>query len=255
MEQGVAVRGLKERPVQWYSSTEAILEAVALGRAKAGYVISTRGPWLAQERWPGRSFFLPPAPRAKPPPGGLLSHLRRGAKDRTVTSWRRSTGPGMSSTALGPARRGSSPAGTSSTISRPCPISGRERRQVLEPNHAAHSTASLGDAGRGRARPGLDPVHGGPQAGCARRPKHRRAGRAGLPGPGGLRGRPGTVPRPVQRLSRRRRPRWQGPGPDRRVAGSTVARMPTSSATIKNGVPNTTMKKLGESLKDDQIAS
>src|SRR5439155_19675402 len=51
--------GLKGRPVQWYPSTDAILEAVAQGREKAGYVISTRGPWLAQQRWPGALTFLP----------------------------------------------------------------------------------------------------------------------------------------------------------------------------------------------------
>ena len=64
VEEGVAVRGLKGRPVQSYPSTDAILEAVALGRAKAGYVISTRGPWLAQERWPGALVFLPPSTEA-----------------------------------------------------------------------------------------------------------------------------------------------------------------------------------------------
>ena len=49
------------RPVRSYPSTEAILEAVANGREKAGYVISTRGAWLAQERWPGKLAFLPAA--------------------------------------------------------------------------------------------------------------------------------------------------------------------------------------------------
>jgi ABC-type amino acid transport substrate-binding protein len=59
VEEGVAVRGLKGRATQTFPSTEAILEAVALGRVKAGYVISTRGPWLAHERWPGKLAFLP----------------------------------------------------------------------------------------------------------------------------------------------------------------------------------------------------
>ena len=35
--------------------------------------------------------------------------------------------------------------------------------------------------------------------------------------------------------------------------GSTAAPTPTSRATIKNGVPGTTMKKLGDALKADQI--
>jgi polar amino acid transport system substrate-binding protein len=59
VEEGVAVRGLAGRPVHPYPSTEAVLEAVATGREPAGYVIATRGPWLAHERWPGKLAFLP----------------------------------------------------------------------------------------------------------------------------------------------------------------------------------------------------
>jgi polar amino acid transport system substrate-binding protein len=61
VESGVAVRGLKGRAIHWYPSTEAILEAVARGREQAGYVIATRGGWLAHERWPGALVFLPGA--------------------------------------------------------------------------------------------------------------------------------------------------------------------------------------------------
>jgi polar amino acid transport system substrate-binding protein len=61
VEEGVAVRALGGRPVRPYPSTEAILEAVASGREKSGYVISTRGPWLAHARWPGKLLFLPVA--------------------------------------------------------------------------------------------------------------------------------------------------------------------------------------------------
>ena len=57
LEAGVAVSGLKGRSVQTYASTAEILEAVAAGRLRAGYVISTRGPWLAEERWPGKLVF------------------------------------------------------------------------------------------------------------------------------------------------------------------------------------------------------
>jgi membrane-bound lytic murein transglycosylase MltF len=61
VEEGVVVRGLRGRPVRPYPSTEAILEAVAMGRAKGGYVISTRGRWLAEQRWPGKlKFHSPP---------------------------------------------------------------------------------------------------------------------------------------------------------------------------------------------------
>jgi polar amino acid transport system substrate-binding protein len=58
VEKGVAVRALALRPVRWYSNTEAILDAVANGREKAGYLISTKGTWLAHERWPGKLSFL-----------------------------------------------------------------------------------------------------------------------------------------------------------------------------------------------------
>jgi ABC-type amino acid transport substrate-binding protein len=59
VEEGVAVRGPRGREVRPYPSLDAILDAVATGRARAGYVIETRGPWLAQRRWPGRLEFLP----------------------------------------------------------------------------------------------------------------------------------------------------------------------------------------------------
>ena len=57
VEEGVAVRGLTGRMMRSYPSTEAVLEAVATGRVRAGYVISTRGPWLAEQRWPGKLEF------------------------------------------------------------------------------------------------------------------------------------------------------------------------------------------------------
>jgi polar amino acid transport system substrate-binding protein len=59
VEAGVALSGLKGRETRAFPSTEAILEAVATGRARAGYVISTRASWLANERWPGKLAFLP----------------------------------------------------------------------------------------------------------------------------------------------------------------------------------------------------
>jgi polar amino acid transport system substrate-binding protein len=61
VEEGVAVSGLKGGPVQSFPSTEAILKAVAHGQLKGGYVISTRGHWLAHENWPGKLDFLPTA--------------------------------------------------------------------------------------------------------------------------------------------------------------------------------------------------
>jgi polar amino acid transport system substrate-binding protein len=64
VEEGVAVRGLNGRSTRAYPSTEAVLEAVASGREKAGYVVSTLGPWIAQKRWPGKLRFLPVGPSA-----------------------------------------------------------------------------------------------------------------------------------------------------------------------------------------------
>ncbi len=58
VEEGVAVRGLKGRLTRSYPSTEAVLEAVATAREKAGYVISTRGPWLAEKLHSGKLAFL-----------------------------------------------------------------------------------------------------------------------------------------------------------------------------------------------------
>jgi len=58
VEPGVAVRGLQVRATKTYPSLDGILEAVMAHQVKAGYVISTRGPWLAENRWPGKLRFL-----------------------------------------------------------------------------------------------------------------------------------------------------------------------------------------------------
>jgi polar amino acid transport system substrate-binding protein len=58
VEQGIAVRGLEGRKKQSYPSLEAVLQAVRGKHAKAGYVISTRGPWLAAQRWPKELKFI-----------------------------------------------------------------------------------------------------------------------------------------------------------------------------------------------------
>jgi len=57
VEPGVAARGLQGRTTRTYPSLEGILEAVVTNQVKAGYVISTRGPWLAERRWPGKLRF------------------------------------------------------------------------------------------------------------------------------------------------------------------------------------------------------
>lgn len=58
VENGVAVRGLEGRKLKSYPNVEAVLAAVAEREVSAGYVISTRGPWLAHQRWPGKLRFL-----------------------------------------------------------------------------------------------------------------------------------------------------------------------------------------------------
>jgi polar amino acid transport system substrate-binding protein len=59
VEAGIAVRGLQGHAMRLFPSTEAILEAVAEGRVRTGYVISTRGAWLAENRLQGKLAFLP----------------------------------------------------------------------------------------------------------------------------------------------------------------------------------------------------
>jgi polar amino acid transport system substrate-binding protein len=58
VEQGALVRGLPEETlVKSYPSLESILQAVVNNKVKAGYVISARGQWLAEQKWPGKLKF------------------------------------------------------------------------------------------------------------------------------------------------------------------------------------------------------
>ncbi len=68
VERGIAVRGLEGRASHEYPSTEAVLEAVATGREHAGYIIDTRGAWLAHERWPGKLDLIAADGRASRTP-------------------------------------------------------------------------------------------------------------------------------------------------------------------------------------------
>jgi ABC-type amino acid transport substrate-binding protein len=81
VEEGVAVAGLKGRPVRSYPSTEAILEAVAAGREKAGYVISTRGPWLAERSRPGKLAFVPASSASLVDRFPISAAVRKGDRD------------------------------------------------------------------------------------------------------------------------------------------------------------------------------
>lgn len=58
VQRGVAVHGLDGRDVRAYPTLEAILSAVAKGEEQTGYVISSRGHWLAEQHWPGKLKFI-----------------------------------------------------------------------------------------------------------------------------------------------------------------------------------------------------
>ena len=58
VEPGVAVRDIDHRNIKTYRNLETVLKAVASGEVKSGYVISSRGPWLAATRWPGLLKFV-----------------------------------------------------------------------------------------------------------------------------------------------------------------------------------------------------
>jgi ABC-type amino acid transport substrate-binding protein len=57
-ERGLALRGLRDKPVHEHPSLGSILEAVVEGKETAGYVTGARGQWLAESRWPGRLKFV-----------------------------------------------------------------------------------------------------------------------------------------------------------------------------------------------------
>ena len=88
VEEGVAVRGLKGREVRPYPSTEAILEAVSKGQVPSGYVIATRGPWLAHRDWPGKLRFLPaPGPEDRFPVCAAVRKTDGDLKDAINRAW------------------------------------------------------------------------------------------------------------------------------------------------------------------------
>jgi ABC-type amino acid transport substrate-binding protein len=74
--------------VRSYPSTEAVLEAVATGRERAGYVIATRGSWLAERHWPGRLTFLPDErPVDSFPIGAAIRKTDRDLKEAIDRVW------------------------------------------------------------------------------------------------------------------------------------------------------------------------
>lgn len=78
VEPGLVVRGLKERETRTYPNLEGILEAVAANQVRGGYVISTRGHWLAEKRWPGKLRFLDGNPADRFP---ICAAVRKSDKD------------------------------------------------------------------------------------------------------------------------------------------------------------------------------
>lgn len=79
VEQGVVVRGLPtELVAQSYPGLGEILDAVASDRIKAGYVIGTRGTWLAEKKYTGKLKFLDGAPVDRFP---ICAAVRKGDGD------------------------------------------------------------------------------------------------------------------------------------------------------------------------------
>jgi ABC-type amino acid transport substrate-binding protein len=90
VEEGVAIRGLGlgGRKTVPYPSLEAILADVAGGKLAAGYVVATRGSWLAHERWPGQLEFLPgPASADRFPLVAAVRKSDRDLKDAIDRAW------------------------------------------------------------------------------------------------------------------------------------------------------------------------
>jgi polar amino acid transport system substrate-binding protein len=58
IEAGVALRGVDGHATRSYSSLDDIFDALSAKKVPAAYVISTRASWLAQDRWPGKFRFV-----------------------------------------------------------------------------------------------------------------------------------------------------------------------------------------------------
>lgn len=58
VESGLAIRGLADRQTHRAADLASVLQAVTDREVDAGYVVSTRGPWLADRKWPGKLKFV-----------------------------------------------------------------------------------------------------------------------------------------------------------------------------------------------------
>jgi polar amino acid transport system substrate-binding protein len=82
VEPGVLARGLQGRATRTYPKLEDVLEGVATNKVKAGYVISTRGHWLAETTRPGKLRFLEGDPADRFP---ICAAVRKSDKDLKTT--------------------------------------------------------------------------------------------------------------------------------------------------------------------------
>jgi polar amino acid transport system substrate-binding protein len=201
VEQGVAVRALKDRAVCELPSTDAVLQAVATEQVKMGYVVGARGQWLAHERWPGKLAFQPAADSLDTLP--ITAAVRKNdsdLKEAIDRAWDELGRSGELAAAFA-------------------------RWHIVDERAMARTQAESDDA------PANSPV------------KQERTdlseGQAlfrGLcTGCHGGTGRGGKGPDLTDN-------RWIHGNTDRDIA-----------SVIQNGVPKTTMKKLGDALKPDQI--
>ncbi|HEV3004342.1 MAG TPA: transporter substrate-binding domain-containing protein [Pirellulales bacterium] len=227
IEAGVALRGLDGHATQSYSSLDDIFDALSAKKVTAAYVISTRAPWLAQRRWPGKFRFFAGESVDRFP---ICAAVRKADKDlKAAIDW-----------ALAElARSGElarvfdrwqivydAPAGEDGRISA-AGSSGLGELAGLLPGQTAESKSQT-PAERPAEPPAADE-----QAALA---EGQALFRGLCSGCHGGAGRGGKGPDLTDS-------RWIHGDKDLDIA-----------RVIKEGVPKTTMKKLGESLKEEQIA-
>jgi putative heme-binding domain-containing protein len=217
VEQGVAVRGLAGYSPRTYPDTDAILEAVALGRIEAGYVISTRSLWLAHERFAGKLAFLPVSQSVDCFPICAVVRKRdHDLKEAIDHAWDDLDRSGRMAEVFArwhiPRERVEATGGTKDSAPWKVPIA--TQRETGSGGNSAGAVPPPDNAAlmEGQA------LFRGLCTGC-----HGGTGRGGK-GPD---------------LTDNR---WIHGGTDQDIA-----------RVIQNGVPRTTMKKLGDALKDEQI--
>ena len=235
------MRGLKGRAVQSFPSTEAILEAVATGREKAGYVISTRGAWLAHERWPGKLvFFRPPTnPWIAFPSAAAVRKTDGDLKDAIDRAWDELDRSGRLAQVFARWHIPYERVAAAETESRARPVSRSALACFSGSSRIGWAVGLLGWAAILQLQPAAVrhrcSAGGRPPADPDALAEGQALFRGLCSGCHGGAGRGGKGPDLTDN-------RWIHGGTD-----DDIARV------IQNGVPKTTMKKLGDSLKQDQI--